>query len=497
MKAFLSLLLSLSTGTARAIPFSQSGALAPPTSVASDYFGYSLATTTTDNCLVWVASGAPTAGAGGGTAHVLTYLFPASSSGNSLSYLGQLTPSPAPVAGDAFGTDISMSADGTVIAVGAPSAAPNKGSITVFAGARAPGQTSLKHTQLQALVPTDAAAGDQFGSSVALSGSGAVLVGCSSSATVDSLANAGACYVYVRSAAAPFTYALAATLKSPNPRAGGYFGGQDGSVGVSQTGLVVAIGEPAVSPVGATFGSGTVYIFTASDTTWATVANAEQLAPATSLSGNLYGWMVAVNPAGTVIAAGAAGDTVGTKTTAGSTTVWRKGATAWTRTLVTATNGATGDAFGSGLALSSDGSVLAVGAYNGNGTAGRAYTYTASGSAWLEETPVLSASYASAGAGFGYNVRLSSDAASVFVSGYLAQVNGGGAQTGLAYAFSRGLGGACQAPPPSLLSLGGPIGGAVGGAAVLAIAGFVVYKCCCKRASKPVLASSPPAAAAV
>jgi hypothetical protein len=117
-----------------------------------------------------------------------------------------------------------------------------------------------------------------------------VLVACSSAATVASLANAGVCYVYVRNATAPYTYALAATLQSPTPRAGGFFGGQDGSVSVSATGLVVAIGEPAVAPSGTAYGSGTVYVFTAADASWAS-STSVQLAPTTPLAGNFYGWM--------------------------------------------------------------------------------------------------------------------------------------------------------------------------------------------------------------
>lgn len=266
----------------------------PTTAVANEFFGYSLATTQTDNCFIWVASGAPTSGSGGGSAHVLGYKFPGSGPPtNSLTYLGALTPSSAPVAGDAYGTDITMSADGSVIAVGAPSASPKNGTVVIFAGTRAPGppKPTLQHTQLQVL--SGAAAGDQFGSSVALSGSGAVLVACSSAASVASLVNAGVCYVYVRNATAPYTYALAATLRSPTPRAGGFFGGQDGSVSVSATGLVVAIGEPAVAPSGTAYGSGTVYVFTTPDVSWAS-STSVQLAPTTPLAGNFYGWMVSV-----------------------------------------------------------------------------------------------------------------------------------------------------------------------------------------------------------
>jgi hypothetical protein len=421
---------------------------------------------------------------------VLGYKFPGSGPPtNSLTYLGALTPSSPPVSGDAYGTDITMSADGSVIAVGAPSASPKNGTVVIFAGARAPGppKPTLQHTELQTL--SGAAAGDQFGSSVALSGSGAVLVACSSAATVASLANAGVCYVYVRNATAPFTYALAATLRSPTPRAGGFFGGQDGSVSVSATGLVVAIGEPAVAPSGTAYGSGTVFVFTAPDASWSS-STSVQLAPATPLSANFYGWMVSMSPDATVLAVGAAGDTVGAMTAAGSTTVWRRATTAaaWASTLVTASNAGANAGFGSGLSISTDGSTLAVGAYTANNTAGRAYTYTYSGttSQWTEEVPILSPTFSSAGSNFGYNVRLAGDATSVFVSGHLSQVNSASPATGLDYAFSRGTGGACAGLLDRILAaLGGPIGGAIGGAVALAIIAFIIHRCCCKKVEPP------------
>lgn len=202
-----------------------------------------------------------------------------------------------------------------------------------------------------------------------------------------------------------------------------------------------------------------------------------------------------MNPDATVLAAGAAGDTVGAMTAAGSTTVWRRAtaAAAWASTLVTASNAGAGAGFGSGLSISTDGSTLAIGAYTANNTAGRAYTYTYSGTTWTEEVPILSPTFSSAGSNFGYNVRLAGDASSVFVSGHLSQVDSASPATGLDYAFSRGTGGACAGLLDRILAaLGGPIGGAIGGAVGLAIIAFIIHRCCCKKVEPKAAVTSTP-----
>ena len=82
-----------------------------------------------------------------------------------------------------------MSADGSVIAVGAPSASPKNGTVVIFAGTRAPGppKPTLQHTQLQVL--SGAASGDQFGSSVAraFNAHNAATARCAQTATLATL----------------------------------------------------------------------------------------------------------------------------------------------------------------------------------------------------------------------------------------------------------------------------------------------------------------------
>ena len=109
---------------------------------------------------------------------------------------------------------------------------------------------------------------------------------------------------------------------------------------------------------------------------------------------------------------------------AGAAYVYARSGSTWKQQAsVKASNTGAGDAFGSSLALSSDGNTLAVGAFreasaatgiNGNqadnsaSNAGAVYVYTRSGSTWSQQAYVK-ASNTGADDAFGFSVALSSD----------------------------------------------------------------------------------------
>jgi trimeric autotransporter adhesin len=96
---------------------------------------------------------------------------------------------------------------------------------------------------------------------------------------------------------------------------------------------------------------------------------------------------------------------------------------------LTASDGASGDAFGNAVALSRTGSTIVIGAVIHNGIAGSAYVFARSGDSWTQTTE-LAPSDGSGMAFFGVAVSISSDGSSVLVG---AQGQGLG---GAAYLFA-------------------------------------------------------------
>ena len=109
------------------------------------------------------------------------------------------------------------------------------------------------------------------------------------------------------------------------------------------------------------------------------------------------------------------------------------------RAVLTASDAGADDRFGISCTLSSDGSVMAVGAYNWDGAEGDqgcVYIYDRSGSAWVQRGAVLTASDAGADDRFGISCTLSSDGAVLAVGAYFWDGAGGGNQGGV-YIYDR------------------------------------------------------------
>ncbi|RYF42712.1 MAG: integrin [Comamonadaceae bacterium] len=114
-----------------------------------------------------------------------------------------------------------------------------------------------------------------------------------------------------------------------------------------------------------------------------------------------------------------------------------------------ASNTAAGDEFGSAMALSADGTTLAVGARNRGSQAGAVYVFTRLGGTWLQQA-YLQASNAEADDFFGASVALSANGNTLAVGAFgedsaATGVNGNQADNsaslaGAAYVFTRGGG---------------------------------------------------------
>jgi hypothetical protein len=184
------------------------------------------------------------AGADSGSAYVFVR------SGTNWSQQAKLTASDA-AAGDEFGVSVAIS--GETIVVGAPSdsdAGPFSGSAYVFV------RNGMSWSQQAKLTASDAAAGDEFGISVTISGR-TVVVG--SRSDDDAGFNSGSAYVFVRGGV---SWRQQAKLVASDAAAVDRFG-----TSVAISGRTVVIGSPEDDDT-AGINQGSVYVFVWSGTSW-------------------------------------------------------------------------------------------------------------------------------------------------------------------------------------------------------------------------------------
>ena len=165
-------------------------------------------------------------------------------------------------------------------------------------------------------------------------------------------------------------------------------------------------------------GSGAVYVFVHSGTSWVQQA----FVKASNTGGSdQFGWKVALSADGNTLAVGArredSSDTgVGVNGTnedavnSGAVYVYTRSGSSWSQqAYVKASNTGADDYFGGAVSLSADGNTLAVGAYQENGSEGAVYVFTRSVSIWSQQA-FIKASNTEAGDQFGYALALSADA---------------------------------------------------------------------------------------
>lgn len=331
---------------------------------------------------------------------------------------------------DRFGHAITLSADGAMLAVGAfgeasaaggvggnqdSNAARDSGAVYVFR--RSAGGSWMQEAYIKASNPDG---GDYFGYSVALSSDGATLAvgawsessaarGINGDGSNDSSLSSGAAYVFRRNAG---SWTQEAYVKASNSDSGDNFGY---SVALSADGAMLAVGargedstargiggdESANSAVGSS--TGAVYVFRRVAGSWAKEAYVKS---SNSQEGDRFGWSVALSADGARLAVGApledsdARGTGGAQESnaaidSGAVYVFRRSTSAiWAQeAYLKASNTGSGDEFGRQIALSGDGTTLAVGAIhedsaargidgdqagNSHPDSGAAYVYTRS-----------------------------------------------------------------------------------------------------------------------
>jgi hypothetical protein len=413
---------------------------------------------------------------------------------------------------DYFGESVALSADGNTLAVGATgedssarviegpqstggspaqidNGADSAGAVYIFRRA-ATGQWA----QQAYVKASNAGEGDSFGAAVALSADGNTLavgaIGEDDNNDVDgeeddeSAAESGAVYVFSREADA---WSEQARLKASNVYALTFFGN---AVALSADGNTLAVGSrlenshaTGIDGPQLSFNapeSGAVYVFTRASAAWTQQAYVKA---SNTDAGDNFGASVALSADGDTLAVGApdersnatdidtaieGADDDNSMSSAGAVYVFERSATQWAwQAYVKASNTGHFQEFGSAVALSGSGDLLAVGAPGENHSAtgingddeaingltndsGAVYVFARSAGQWSKEAYVK-ASNTGKDDGFGWRLAFSADGSTLAVRalGERSSATGiGGDQsddsfdvnTGAAYVFERNSG---------------------------------------------------------
>lgn len=178
---------------------------------------------------------------------------------------------------------------------------------------------------------------------------------------------------------------------------------------------------------------GAVYVYVRNGSSW---AKQTELDEPTGASGDFFGTSVAIS--GDTAVVGAPGRSVGSDSGAGAVWVFTRSGTTWgTPTELTATDAAASDQLGWSVAVSGD--TVVAGAYDkmvGGSQEGAAYVFTYSGSAWNQQQKLTPNDPANTSA-FGVSVAVSGDTALIGSIDSQVPVSGGPTQDGGAFIFTR------------------------------------------------------------
>jgi len=297
-----------------------------------------------------------------------------------------------PISGEQLGSSVAISSDGMVVAVGATGPVDAAGRVFVFQ------KTGTTWAQSQILTASgDGTSWQYLGGSVAISDGYVIAAGAD---------KYGVC-VFVKTGA---TWAQSAILKTSNA----YADRLGRSVAINGDGSVVAAGAIYYSN-----SAGGVFVFEkGAEGAWPSNTQTAILKASGEPGEDILGDSVAISNNGRVVAAGASGYDDGSAI--GRVCVFEKGETLWPETQTAILGGTIGLEFGRSVAISSDGSVVAVGAPSSNDSTGEVYVFK-KGNTWTNSPQAkLTASDGNEDDYLGVSVAISSDGSVVAAgaSGY-------------------------------------------------------------------------------
>jgi len=313
-------------------------------------------------------------------------------------------------AGDFFGYSVAISGDYAIVGavIGNDDDGEDSGSAYIFIR-----DDNADWTQQAKLIASDAASDDWFGISVSISGDYAIVGAWYNNSNGN---RSGSAYIFVRDGD---DWTEQSRLTANDAAAGDQFGSS-----VSICGNFVIVGAPHNDDDGASSGSAYIFVRDGNDWTQHTILTAndadanDQFGSSVSISGNF------------AIVGAPLNDDDGTN--AGSAYIFvRDGDEDWTQqTKLTANDAEDGNYFGD--AVSINGNYVCVGAYPDDGYSGSAYIFVRDNVDWTQQAK-LTASDAAAGDFFGLSVSTNGDYA--VIGAY--RNNDDGQISGSAYIFIR------------------------------------------------------------
>jgi hypothetical protein len=305
------------------------------------------------------------------------------------------------------------------------------------------------------LIAPDGTHDDELGNAVAASADGSTVVAAAWAATVSGKAIQGALYVFERPAGGWSNTSHAAKLTASDGAAQDTLGY---SVAVSSDGSTVVAGAPYATSVGNAFGPGAVYVFIRPAGGWKNATETAKLTASDQGRGPYFGLSVGVSGDGSTVAVGSQFTVIdGSKD--GAVYVFVRPAGGWTSVAPAAklqgSDEGSQDLFGHAVALSRDGSTIAVGADGaviaGSEGLGAVYVFLRSGSGWASgvETAKLTLGAPAGAVDFAYAVAVSGDGGVVIASANSFTDQPG---PGAVYVFPRPGGGWTNATPAAELT---------------------------------------------
>lgn len=318
-------------------------------------------------------------------------------------------------AGDNFGIRVDLSGDTAIVGAYADDHAGgiDAGSAYVFV------RSGGIWTEQAKLIASDAAAGDFFGLAVAVAGDTAVI-----GARQDDHAagtDAGSAYVFVRTGG---IWTQQAKLIASDATANDNFGWS-----VALSGDTIVVGSFQDDNAGGT-DAGSAYVFVRAGSLWSEQA---KLTATDAAATDKFGYSVVVSGDTAIISAYLDDDG---GPSSGSAYVFVRSGGIWSQQAkLTASDAASGDLFGTSVALSGETAVIGAGrdTHSGLVNAGSAYVFVRSGVAWTQQAKLTATDAASLDF-FGDSVALSNDTALVGADG---DDRVGGTNDGSAYLFTR------------------------------------------------------------
>jgi hypothetical protein len=199
----------------------------------------------------------------------------------------------------------------------------------------------------------------------------------------------------------PFEYTPTLTLLSTAPQVYSMFGI---AVALSADGSIMAVGASGWD--GTYTNQGKVYIYDWNGSTW---VERSQIVSPTPAASEWFGEALTLSPDGTKLFVGARGY----NSSRGKVYIFEWNTNSWVNTgSIIAPDAGIADNFGTRCAISGDGTVLAISAYGWDGTTdniGAVYIYDWNGSSWVYRNTIASPYTLEAYAMFGSGLALSSD----------------------------------------------------------------------------------------